>query len=129
VVRVAGNVLDPAIAGSLQYAGVHLHTPLLVVLGHEGCGAVQAAIAEKYHGAQHHSRIAMLVDIIEPALENLDPTQPPADLLEAAVEANVRRTVEMVVGSPEWQTRGAKVGARAVGAIYSLSSGSVRFLE
>lgn len=129
VVRVAGNVLDPAIAGSLQYAGVHLHTPLLVVLGHEGCGAVAATIAEKFHGAQHHSRIAMLLDIIAPALDALDPSQPPAALLEAAVEANVRRTVDMVVGSPEWQARGDKVGARAVGAIYSLSSGSVRFLE
>ena len=39
VIRVAGNVLGPAIEGTLQYAGVHLQTPLLVVLGHEGCGA------------------------------------------------------------------------------------------
>ena len=74
VVRVAGNVLDPAIAGSLQYAGVHLHTPLLVVLGHEGCGAVQAAIAERFHGAQHHNRISLLLDSITPALDTLDPT-------------------------------------------------------
>src|SRR4051794_7850787 len=44
VVRVAGNVLSPEVAGSLQYAGMHLQTPLLVVLGHEGCGAVQAAL-------------------------------------------------------------------------------------
>jgi carbonic anhydrase len=129
VVRVAGNVLDPAIAGSLQYAGVHLHTPLLVVLGHEGCGAVQAAIAEKFHGTRHHSRIAMLLDIIAPALDALDPLQAPADLLEAAVEANVRRTLETVLGSPEWQARGDRVGARGVGAVYCLSSGIVRFLE
>ena len=129
VVRVAGNVLDPAIAGSLQYAGVHLHTPLLVVLGHEGCGAVQAAITEKFHGVQHHSRIALLLDSITPALDNLDPLQPPEDLLAAAVEANVRRTLQIIVESPEWQARGDKVGARAVGAIYSLSTGIVRFLE
>ena len=44
IVRVAGNVLSPEIAGSLQYAGRHLHTPLFVVLGHE-CGAVNAALA------------------------------------------------------------------------------------
>src|SRR5512136_1583176 len=43
VIRVAGNVLTPEIAGSMQYAGMHLRTPLLVVLGHEHCGAVQAA--------------------------------------------------------------------------------------
>src|SRR6476659_5681655 len=44
VIRVAGNVMSPEIAGSLQYAGAHLQTPLFVVLGHEGCGAVHAAL-------------------------------------------------------------------------------------
>ena len=47
VARVAGNVLSPEVAGSLQYAGVHLQTPLMVVLGHEGCGAIQAALETK----------------------------------------------------------------------------------
>src|SRR5688572_33357071 len=56
VIRVAGNVLEPAIAGTLQYAGTHLRTPLFVVLGHEGCGAVEAAIAERFLGARHASR-------------------------------------------------------------------------
>src|ERR1700746_651979 len=44
IVRVAGNVISPEVMGSLQYAGAHLHTPLFVVLGHEGCGAVNAAL-------------------------------------------------------------------------------------
>src|SRR5262245_28183316 len=57
VVRVAGNILSPEVAGSLQYAGSYLHTPLFVVLGHEGCGAVNAALATKYENAQHRSRI------------------------------------------------------------------------
>ena len=78
VISVAGNVLDPAIAGTLQYAGMHLHTPLFVVLGHEGCGAVEAAIAKRFHGAHHHSRIAMLLENIEPALDNLDAALSPA---------------------------------------------------
>ncbi len=52
VVRVAGNVLGPSIMGTLQYAAAHLHTPLFVVLGHEGCGAVEAALASKFHGAE-----------------------------------------------------------------------------
>ena len=43
IVRVAGNVISPEVLGSIQYAAVHLQTPLFVVLGHEGCGAVQAA--------------------------------------------------------------------------------------
>jgi carbonic anhydrase len=50
VVRVAGNVLSPEIAGSLQYAGAHLHTPLFLVLGHEGCGAVAAALETRFQG-------------------------------------------------------------------------------
>src|SRR4051812_50189868 len=57
VVRVAGNVLSPEVAGSLQYAGSHLHTPLFVVLGHEGCGAVAAALATKHDGEKFRSRI------------------------------------------------------------------------
>src|SRR5262249_38602290 len=56
VVRVAGNVFSPEVAGSLQYAGAHLQTPLFVVLGHEGCGAVQAALETKYADARHRSR-------------------------------------------------------------------------
>jgi len=45
VARVAGNVLGPSILGTLQYAGAHLQTPLFVVLGHQRCGAVEAALA------------------------------------------------------------------------------------
>src|SRR4029079_16060924 len=57
VVRVAGNVLGPAVAGTLQYAEAHLHTPLFVVLGHEGCGAIEATLSQKFAGTQQKSRI------------------------------------------------------------------------
>ena len=50
VIRVAGNVLSPEIAGTLQYAGSYLETPLFVILGHEGCGAISAALATKHAG-------------------------------------------------------------------------------
>ena len=109
VIRVAGNVLGPSITGTLQYAGTHLHTPLFVVLGHEGCGAVAAAIAEKFHGVRHRSRIAVLLKNIDPALNELDPTMPPVALLSAAVEANVRRTIRRILESPEGR------GPRAAG--------------
>ena len=52
VVRVAGNVMSPEIGGSLQYAGTHLKTQLFMVLGHEGCGAVQAALAAKFRACR-----------------------------------------------------------------------------
>lgn len=128
VIRVAGNVLGPSIAGSLQYAGMHLHTPLFVVLGHEGCGAVEAALAEKLHGACHRSRIALLLKNIVPALKKLDPTLPPAALLSAAVEANVRWTIRKLLDSAEGKARMAQGGVTLVGAIYDLATGRVRFL-
>jgi carbonic anhydrase len=129
VVRVAGNVLGSAILGTLQYAGAHLRTPLFVVMGHEGCGAVQAAIASKFHGAEHRSRIESLVDNIVPALDGLDGTQPPEDLLHAAVEANVRWTLSALRETPEVRAKGATSGMKLVGAIYELETGRVRFLD
>lgn len=129
VVRVAGNVLGPSIVGTLQYAGMHLHTPLFVILGHEGCGAVKAAIASKFHGAQQKSRIAVLLENILPALESLDPTLPPEELLSAAVEANVRWTMRKLLESPEGKARTAQGEIKLVGALYDLDTGRVRFLE
>ncbi len=129
VIRVAGNVLGPSIMGTLQYAGTHLHTPLFVVLGHEGCGAVKAAIASKFHGAREQNRIALLLENIVPALDTLDPTLPPAALLDMAVEANVRWTVQKVLESPEGKASAAEGDVKLVGAVYDLHTGSVRFLE
>jgi carbonic anhydrase len=129
VVRVAGNVLSPEIAGSLQYAGSHLHTPLFVVLGHEGCGAVQAALATKYEGEQHPSRIQILVDSIMPGLSELDPQLPPQVRLARAVEANVRWNVRRILNSPEGQARLVEGRLMVVGAIYEIESGRVRFLS
>jgi carbonic anhydrase len=129
VIRVAGNVLDPAIAGTLQYAGSYLHTPLLVVLGHEGCGAVEAALADHFHGAVHAERVDRLLDNIIPAIASLDPELPPAQLLDQAVEANVRWTLRLITQSPEWEPHARSGDIQAIGAIYDLDTGVVRFLE
>jgi carbonic anhydrase len=129
VVRVAGNTLGPTITGTLQYAGSHLKTPLFVVMGHEGCGAVQAAIASHFHGARQKSRIAVLLESIVPALEGLDGSKAEADLMHEAVEANVRHTIAQVLASPEGQARMAEGGIRIVGAVYELETGRVRFLD
>src|ERR1044072_4698863 len=71
IVRIAGNVISPEVMGTLQYAAVHLHTPLFIVLGHEGCGAVQAALAAKFEGARERRRIALLLKTILPRLPDL----------------------------------------------------------
>ena len=129
VIRVAGNVLSPEVAGSLQYAGTHLRTPLFVVLGHEGCGAVAAALATKHQGARHRSRIQILVDSILPALAEDDPQLPPPERLARAVENNVRRTVRQILETPEGRARLAEGRMKAVGAVYEIETGRVRFLS
>jgi len=129
VVRVAGNVLGASILGTLQYAASHLHTSLFVVLGHEGCGAVKAALASKFEGATHKSRIEVLLESILPALDGVDPKLPPDALLSCAVEANVRNTVEALLATPEARARLGEGAMRLVGAVYDIESGRVRFLE
>jgi carbonic anhydrase len=129
IVRVAGNVLGPLIEGTLQYAGMHLHTPLFVVMGHEGCGAVQAAIDSKFRGANQAGRIGVLLESILPALDGLDATLPPDALLLAAVEANVRWSMRKLLESPEGKARMAEGVMKLVGAVYELSTGRVRFLD
>jgi carbonic anhydrase len=128
VVRVAGNILSPEIAGSLQYAGSYLQTPLFVVLGHEGCGAIGAALATTLGGAQFRSRVQLLLDSIIPGLPELDSQLSPRDKLSRAVEANVRWTVRQILDSPEGQARLEEGRIKVVGAIYEIETGLVRFL-
>jgi carbonic anhydrase len=128
VVRVAGNVLGQEIAGTLQYAAAHLQVPLIVVLGHEGCGAISAALATKYAGEQFRSRIQLLLASIVPGLPNLDPTLSPEKQVSRAVESNVRWTVRQIVESPEGRARRAKGRLKVVGAVYEIETGRVRIL-
>jgi len=129
VIRVAGNVLSAEVAGSMQYAVAHLRTPLLVVLGHEGCGAIQAALETKYLNVQQRSRIQLLLESILPVLDGLNPELPPPEQLAWAVESNVRSTVRTILESPEGRARTAEGRVKCVGAIYDIETGRVRFLE
>ena len=128
IVRVAGNVVSPEVMGTLQYAGVHLRTPLFVVLGHEGCGAVKAALAVKHEGARERSRIALLLKNILPGLQEVDARLAPEDLLDAAVAANVRWSMHQLLETPEAKARIAEGVMKMVGAVYELHTGRVRFL-
>jgi carbonic anhydrase len=129
IVRVAGNVISPEVMGSLQYAAVHLKTPLFVVLGHEGCGAVQAALATMRGAAQERSRIAMLLTRILPGLAAIDNALAPERQLAHAVEANVRWSMRQIEDTPEGQARRAEGVLNLVGAVYELTTGRVRFLS
>jgi carbonic anhydrase len=125
VIRVAGNVISPEVMGSMQYAGTILRTPLFVVLGHEGCGAVQAALAAKLKGTRQGRHIEALLANILPGIRDICASSP--DHVTAAVEANVRWSMHQVLETPEGKT-GAARGVRLVGAIYELETGRVRFL-
>jgi len=128
IIRVAGNVISHEIMGTLQYAGVHLQTPLFVVLGHEGCGAVEAALAVKHGGATMLSRIALLMANILPGLDGLPPELESDAELRAAVEANVQWSMRQLLDTPEAKARAAEGRMKLVGAVYELETGRVRFL-
>ena len=127
IVRVAGNVISPEVMGTLQYAGVHLRTPLFVVLGHENCGAINAALAAR-RGAQEPARIAVLLDGILPGLGDLPSDLSPDAELRAAVEANVRWSMHQLLETPEAKTRLAEGAIKLVGGVFEFESGRVRFL-
>ena len=124
IVRVAGNVFSPEVMGTLQYAALHLHTPLFVILGHEGCGAVQAALARKFEGARERRRIAALLERILPGLRGLKA----GVQLGTAVEANVRWSMRQLLDTPEGKARQKEGILKLVGAVYELKTGRVRFL-
>jgi carbonic anhydrase len=123
VIRVAGNVVSPEIFGSLQYAGAHLKTQLFMVLGHEGCGAVQAALEVKSHGAQQRSRIQLLIQNMLPGLDEVDPQLPPQQKLERAVESNVRWSTRQIRETPEGRARMAEGRLKLVGAVCEIATG------
>jgi len=125
---VAGNVFSPVIAGTLQYAASYLGTPLFVILGHEGCGAITAALATKREGEQFRSRLQVLLANIVSGLSEFDPSLSPAEQGSRAVESNVRWTVRQILDSPEGLARISEGQIKIVGAVYEIETGRVRFL-
>ncbi|HSS69108.1 MAG TPA: carbonic anhydrase [Casimicrobiaceae bacterium] len=128
IIRVAGNVISAEVMGSIQYAGVHLKTPLFVVLGHEGCGAVTAALDAIHRGQQQPSRIQRLLDDIIPGLAGIEPGLAPDVELQRGVEANVRWSIAQIRATPEAQAREAEGKMKLVGAVFEIATGRVRFL-
>jgi carbonic anhydrase len=129
VIRVAGHVVAHDALGSLAYAAEHLHTRLFVVMGHEACGAVTAAVESMLGQANEPEHIESLVNLITPGLVQLNRQQPRRELIAAAVEANVRWSMERVAHCPQVAKLLEAKSARLVGAVYELESGRVRFLK
>ncbi len=128
IVRVAGNVADTDEIGTIEYGVGHLHTPLFVVLGHSKCGAVKAACA----GGPLEGFLPFLMDNIRPAVEQVRMTSPMLKgdaLIDACVEANVLQSLADVLRrSAEVRSLVAAGKLQAVGAVYDLETGRVRWM-
>jgi len=123
IVRVAGNVAADTELGSLEYGAEHLHIPLLVVLGHQHCGAVTAAV----EGGEAAGHISALVTLLRPAVEKSRGL--PGDKVENAVKANVEMVVKQLRTSTPILAGLVHTGKlRVVGAVYSLDTGKVTWL-
>jgi carbonic anhydrase len=129
VIRVAGHVVAHDALGSLAYAADHLHTRLFVVVGHEGCGAVTAAVHSLLGQLKEPEHIESLVNLITPGLQQLNRQQALGTLIPAAVEANVRWSMDQVAHCPQVAKLLEAKLARLLGAVYELETGRVRFLK
>jgi carbonic anhydrase len=129
VVRVAGNVIAPEIVGTIEYAVTHLKTQLLVVLGHERCGAVTVAVEALARPTQELPGLRSLIKLIEPGVANVLSNESPAAKIHAAVEANVRWSMRQLEQLPEAKKALDAEHIKIVGAVYELTSGKVRWLN
>ncbi len=128
VVRVAGNIVDEATLGSLEYAVLHLGTPLVMVLGHRGCGAVKAAIEAVMAGEAGKGHLRSIIAAIRPAIAEAQ--MEPGDLLESAVRAHIRRSIQQLLDHGLMFAAMVREGRlKIVGACYDLESGQVELLE
>ena len=127
VVRVAGNISDPVVLGSIEYAVEHFGSPLIMVLGHDRCGAVTAAVEAK--GAVPEGNIGAIIKTLAPAVMQAEKEavgKDKAELIETAIDCNIRLVCDALVEHSEI-IKSFKV--KIVGAKYDLHDGKVRLLE
>ena len=124
VVRTAGEVVDPVGLGSIEYAVAHLGSPLIVVLGHERCGAVSAAIS----GAKEPGHIATVLKAIQPAVRATKGQA--GDPVENAVRAQALDVAAQLQASGPILKEAVQSGKlKIVAARYDLDSGKVSLLS
>lgn len=123
VVRVAGNIVDDAVLGTIEYVAAHLKVPLVVVLGHTRCGAVAAAV----DGAPASGHLRVLIDVIRPAVDAS--RSHPGDPVDNAARENVIRQVERLrrAGPTLAELHDAR-RLHIVGAMYDIRTGVVDWL-
>jgi carbonic anhydrase len=128
-VRVAGNVGEPATLGSVEYAVQHLKSKVIVVMGHESCGAVRAAmlgVKERMGEPQH---IQELLNLIVPAVQTLPAVRDKKAREREAVVANVRHQVQVVRQDPVIRAAVQRGEVAVIGAYFEIGTGAVDFFE
>lgn len=131
VARVAGNTVNPDILGSIEYGAAVAGSKLVVVMGHEACGAVKAAIDK----AELSDNADVLLGRIQPAIDRLnsyagDQTTKNKDYVDQVVNTNVSTTIEaMLIESPVLKSMQDEGKIKIVGAYYDLDTGKVTFVE
>lgn len=129
IVRNAGNTVDSAALGSIEYAVSQLGVPLVVVMGHERCGAVDAAVSVVTKGVNYPGSIGKMIEPIIPAV--LAAQRDSGDLLDNSVRRNVSRVVNglRTASEPMLLTPLSEGKLKIVGARYDLDDGSVDFFD
>jgi carbonic anhydrase len=123
VVRTAGNVADSVALGSIEYAVEHLHSSLLVVLGHQACGAVTAACSGE---KMPSSNLEAIMEKINPAVTQAKTYAKGNDLVESAIKENVHQSAKDVLANSEIIRDAVKSGTlNVIEAEYELDSGKV----
>ncbi len=128
VVRVAGNVVDADVAGSVEYSVVHRQSPLVLVLGHTNCGAVGAALLPPAERAKETPDIQAILKQIDPVLSGIDHHASPEKQQDAVIEANVRQSAKLLAALPSLSSEVAAKHLRIVSGIYQFGSGKVNWL-
>lgn len=129
IARTAGEVLDDAVIGSVEYGVEHLGVPLVVVLGHANCGAVKAAVDFVQGSGEPTGGVAMIVRSIEAAVLATPPNPDPAAFLAACVAEQVHRTKEALLERSALIAEAVESkGVQVRGATYDLVTGTVQEL-
>ena len=126
VIRIAGNVVTPVELGSVEYAVEHLNTPLVVVLGHEECGAVTAAVQK----GETHGSIPAILDKIMPAVEIAKAMgTSEKDLIAKSAELNIQNAKMDILKSPIIKERLEANHVNVLGMMYDLDEGILRLIN
>ena len=125
-VRTAGEVLDEAVLGSVAYGVLELGIPLVMVLGHQSCGAVKAAVQADQSGEELPAHIQYLADQIAP---NIDRTKQGDARIDATIDANIRAVRSRLAAEPDLAAKIATGDLAVVGARYELTTQRVHRVD